>query len=201
MVDSGMRCSEAASARRVRPAPSRNTADVWLLTVLGTGHMERLVPVSVRTVDALRIHRRDWGLDFSDAQSEAPLPSLVQVPPACTAISRHENPNAHGYRSASLVQAGRRRAAPYGRVRRCPVPDEGEPFTADYLLRPATTSPHAFRHTFATPAVESDMPLELAQEILGHAQVTPTRIYLRAREKRVAAAAGKYFGGMAQPEV
>jgi hypothetical protein len=48
--------------------------------------------------------------------------------------------------------------------------------------------------------VESNIPLELAQEILDHASVTTTRIYVRAREKRIAAAAGEYFGALGKPE-
>ena len=201
MGDSGVRRSEAAAARRDRLAPSPNTAGVWLLTVLGKGHKERLVPVSLRTVDALRAHWRDRGLDFDDPDSEVPLLGPVQVPRTATAISRHEEPNENGYHSASLYQlvdAALRRVRAFADELSL---EASPPFTTDQLLRLAKTSPHAFRHTFATLAVESKMPLELAQEILGHASVTTTRIYVRAREKRIAAAAGEYFGAMAQPEL
>ena len=194
MGDSGARRSEAAAARRKRLAPSRNTPDVWLLTVLGKGHKERLVPVSLRTIDALRAHWRDRELDFDDGDSEAPLLGPVQVPCTGTAVNRHEKPNENGYHPASLynlVEAALDRVRAFAEAL---SPDQARPFTTDQLLRLAKTSPHAFRHTFATLAVENNMPLELAQEILGHASVSTTRVYVRAREKRIALAAAQYFG-------
>jgi integrase len=179
----------------------RNTADVWLLTVLGKGHKERLVPVSLRTIDALRAHWRDRGLNFDDSGGEQPLLGPVAVPSTDTATSRHKERDENGYHPASLynlVDAALRRVRTFADA----VPHGESPlFTTEQLLRLAKTSPHAFRHTFATLAVESKMPLELAQEILGHASVTTTRIYVRAREKRIAAAAGEYFGSLSQSDV
>jgi integrase len=68
-------------------------------------------------------------------------------------------PQCTQYHSASLykpVDAALRRVCAFADAL---SPEEGEQFTADQLLRLTTTSPHAFRHTFATLAVESDMPL------------------------------------------
>jgi site-specific recombinase XerD len=37
------------------------------------------------------------------------------------------------------------------------------------------------------------MPLVVAQEILGHASASTTAIYVKAKERRIAQAAEKYF--------
>lgn len=55
----------------------------------------------------------------------------------------------------------------------------------------AATSPHAFRHTFGTLAVENDMPIVVAQEILGHASPSTTSIYVKAKEKTMKIDSGK----------
>lgn len=193
MGDSGLRRSEVAVARRSELQPSRNTPGVWLMTVFGKGGKERLVPVSPRTISALRGHWRDRNLDFDNTIGQTPLLGPVVVPRTGAAASRHEAPNENGYHAASLynlVNATLRRVRNLGSVASV---DGEQLFTTEQLLRLAKTSPHAFRHTFATLAVESKMPLELAQEILGHASVTTTRIYVKAREKRIASAAGAYF--------
>ena len=45
---------------------------------------------------------------------------------------------------------------------------------------PQNLHPHIFRHTFAMHAYQSGIPLELLQDLLGHADLTATRIYAKA---------------------
>ena len=45
--------------------------------------------------------------------------------------------------------------------------------------------PHIFRHTFATKALNSGMPLEVVQSILGHSTVSTTQIYAKIKESNV----------------
>jgi site-specific recombinase XerD len=78
------------------------------------------------------------------------------------------------------------------------APEHAASLTPEHLAQLATTSPHAFRHTFGTLAVEKDMPIVVAQEILGHASASTTAIYVKAREKRIVEAAELYY---AQEEV
>lgn len=54
-------------------------------------------------------------------------------------------------------------------------------------------TPHAFRHTFGMLAVEGGVELYVVQEILGHASADTTAVYVRAREKRLAEAAGMLY--------
>jgi integrase len=199
--DSGLRRSEVAAARRDQLEKSRHRADVWLLTVVGKGQKERLVPVSTRTIHAIRDHWRDRHLDFDEAGATMPLLGPVTIPSTEAARDRHEEREAHGYHATSLynlVETALRRVRTDGSAL---TDGELQSLTTNELVHLASSSPHAFRHTFATVAVERGMPLDLAQEILGHASITTTRVYVQARQKRIAAAAAEFFGGAATRHV
>jgi site-specific recombinase XerD len=58
-------------------------------------------------------------------------------------------------------------------------------------------SPHWLRHTFGTRAVEREVPLEVVQRQLGHADPRTTSRYSRAQLDRLQAAVDKAFGGEA----
>ena len=45
--------------------------------------------------------------------------------------------------------------------------------------------PHLFRHTFATKALSSGMPIEVVQLLLGHEQIDTTQIYAKVKEVNV----------------
>lgn len=45
--------------------------------------------------------------------------------------------------------------------------------------------PHIFRHTFATRALSSGMPLEVVQVLLGHETIDTTRIYAKVKETNI----------------
>ncbi|WP_371765492.1 tyrosine-type recombinase/integrase [Massilia sp.] len=193
MGDSGLRRSEVAAARRDQLEKSRHHAGVWLLTVIGKGRKERFVPVSPRTIAALRDHWSDRNLDFDQAGATMPLLGPVVIPSTEAALGRHEDREVHGYHATSLynlVEAALRRVRTDGSAL---TSGELASLTTDELVHLASSSPHAFRHTFATMVVEQGMPLELAQDILGHANITTTRVYVQARQKRIAAAAAEYF--------
>ncbi len=53
-------------------------------------------------------------------------------------------------------------------------------------------SPHAFRHTFGTQSVAADVPLDVVQQLLGHASLQTTSEYVTAEEKRRRAEIGKF---------
>jgi site-specific recombinase XerC len=89
MGDSGLRRAEVASARRHNLKPSRSAARVWMLMALGKRSKMRKVPVSSRTIDALRAHWRDRGLDFDTQMDDLPLLAPVVMPSTETAQARH----------------------------------------------------------------------------------------------------------------
>ncbi|KVA01426.1 hypothetical protein WI40_07810 [Burkholderia ubonensis] len=48
----------------------------------------------------------------------------------------------------------------------------------------ARLSPHAFRHTFGMQSVATDVPLDVVQQLLGHASLQTTSVYVTAEQKR-----------------
>lgn len=193
MGDSGLRRAEAAGARRHNLKPSRHAAGVWMLIVLGKRSKMRRVPVSPRTIEALRAHWRDRGLDFDSQADDLPLLAPVVVPGTETARARHEAGSTNGYNSSSLynmVAAALRRVQTHVASA---APGEAPLLTPEDLAQLEDTSPHAFRHTFGTQAVDEGMPLQVAQDILGHASASTTAIYVKAKEKRIAEAAEDYY--------
>jgi len=193
MGDSGLRRAEVASARRHNMKPSRHAHGVWMLSVLGKRSVIRKVPVSQRTVDALRAHWLDRGLGFDQLLEDRPMIAPIVIPGTAAAKAKHSAGTTNGYSANSfyeLIAGALRRVREYA-VAYCGV--ETPLFTPEDLAQLEQTSPHAFRHTFGTLAVEDDMPIVVAQDILGHASASTTSIYVKAKDKRIAEAAEKYF--------
>jgi site-specific recombinase XerD len=193
MGDSGLRRAEAASARRSMLKKSRHGTTVWMLEVLGKRSKMRKVPVSPRTIAALRAHWRDRDADFDAQGIDLPLLAPIVVPGTDRALSKHVDLGTKGYNPNSfydLIAGALRRVSKHGGAL---VPEHAASLTPEHLAQLAATSPHAFRHTFGTLAVEKDMPIVVAQEILGHASASTTAIYVKAREKRIAEAAENYY--------
>lgn len=71
--DSGIRRTEAAGSQRAALVRSKWSTEVSELTVLGKRNAYRIVPVSSRTVDALRRHWCDRELDFDADGATGPL--------------------------------------------------------------------------------------------------------------------------------
>lgn len=193
MGDSGLRRAEVAGARRHNLKPSRHAAGVWLLAVLGKRSTVRKVPVSQRTVGALRAHWRDRGLDLDQQVDDLPLLAPVVVPGTGAAQAKHAVGSTHGYSANSfyhLVTTALRRVREHAAAA---SGAEAPLFTPEDIAQLESTSPHAFRHTFGTLAVEDEMPIVVAQDILGHASASTTAIYVKAKEKRIAEAAEQYY--------
>ncbi len=198
--DSGLRRHEASGAQRHALKPSQWGTSVWTMPVLGKRNKMRNVPVSSRTIDALRAHWRDRGLDF-DEYAPAPergedglvrggvaLLAPLVIPQHERAIERHKAGSGNGYTADGLY---RLIMTTLKSIRPALLAEGIDP--NDYAQLEETT-PHALRHTFGTRAAEEDMPLEVVQSILGHASLNTTSIYVRTKEKRMAEEASKYFG-------
>ncbi|MQA40664.1 site-specific integrase [Rugamonas aquatica] len=191
--DSGLRRAEVVVARRDQLTPSRQVPGVWLLKVLGKGRKRRQVPVSGRAVAALQAHWADLGEDFGDAVSSRPLLSPVTVPATRAAQQRHlkgtpgYTPNAIYDVVVGAVQRVLRDLSSVG----------GAPVGVDptELARLLGLAPHGLRHTFGMLAVEGGVDPYVVQEMLGHASMETTAVYVRARERRIAEAARILYGG------
>jgi site-specific recombinase XerD len=190
--DSGLRREEAVTAQRENLEPSCYGHDVWLLSVVGKGHRERLVPVSPRTVQALRAHWIDRDMAFDHPAKLGFLLAPVSTPKSMLP-SIPVQPAQHCFHVNSLyhvVAAALRRVCADGLA----LGLEGAPtLSPEEVVRLAGSSPHAFRHTYATLAVENAMPIEVVQEILGHASVSTTNVYVRARDKRISDEGARYY--------
>jgi len=193
MGDSGLRRIEVARAERSQLVPSPDVVGVWMLTVLGKGSKEREVPISGRTIVALRAHLHDRGIDFDNPPEGTPLLGPVVIPETDAALARHQTGTRQGYHENSLydlVAAGLRRVREHAAAASAL---ELPLLTPEEMRQLVKTSPHAFRHTFGTIAVDKDMPIVVAQDILGHASASTTAIYVKAKQKRKAEAAGRYY--------
>ena len=200
--DSGLRRHEAAGAQRHSLKPSKWGTSVWTMPVLGKRNKMRNVPVSCRTIDALRAHWLDRGIDF-DTHHPNPeadeagvlrggvaLLAPVNVPLHANATERHQAGSGNGYTADGLY-----RLIKTALKKLQPALLEAGISPTDYAQL-EITSPHALRHTFGTLAAEQGMPVEVIQFILGHASVSTTSIYVQTKEKRMAEEASKYFGEM-----
>lgn len=192
MGDSGLRRAEVADARRLNMKPSRHASGVLMLAVLGKRKTIRRVPVSQRTIDALRAHWCDRGIDLDQILEDLPLLAPVIVPGTKSAQTKHADGAKKGYDANSfyqLIVSALRRVREYATE----ISDKEAPlFTPEDLAQLEDTSPHAFRHTFGTLAVEDDMPIVVAQEILEHASASTTSIYVKAKDKHIPEAAEQY---------
>ncbi|MFC0170730.1 phage integrase family protein [Pseudoduganella danionis] len=186
--DSGLRREEAAGAMRNALKPNKWAYDAGQLTVIGKRNAERIVPVSPRTLDALRAHWIDRGLDFDTVDQPVPLLAPLIIPQHQGAIERHATPNVVGYTGDSLYRLFQ---ATLKRLKFDPDAIEG--FTSEQFNELESASPHALRHTWGTLAVEDGMPLDVAQAIMGHQSPSTTAIYVQAKTKRILEEGAKYF--------
>ncbi|HLO63585.1 MAG TPA: phage integrase family protein [Azonexus sp.] len=188
--DTGIRREEAAYATRDKLKPLTDTPDMWELDVLGKRNKWRTVFPSKRAIDALRAHWADRGSDFTYGLGEVPLLSPLMAPPTESAQAKHfdgeQQLQERGFSVDGLYQVIKTALRRIATDETFPL-DEGE---RRQLLRAA---PHAFRHTFGTHAVASEVPLDVVQKVLGHASLQTTTIYVQAEKKRSIAELGKFL--------
>jgi integrase/recombinase XerD len=130
--------------------------------------------------------------DFDAPPPFAPLIRPVVIPPTGAARRRHEDPDAagrHGYSSNGL-----RTLTGWALAQ---LLETETAFTEDERRQLASTTPHAYRHTFGTQAPAAGVPLEVTQKVLGHASLQTTTIYAQAEKRRVRRELAGYFGQLA----
>ena len=144
----------------------------------------------LQAIAALEAHWADRELDFSFAMADLPLLSPLVTPPTSTALRKHLADDGGRKESGfspdglyQVIKTGLRRIAQ----------NDSLPLTPWERAILIQAGPHAFRHTFGTQAVASEVPLDIVQHLLGHASLQTTTIYVRAEKVRSIQEMGKFF--------
>ncbi len=195
----GLRREEAETATWERMTAIRiggATSDSWALKVLGKGKRERLVPVNAPTLEALRAHLHDR-MDLVASgklqlfkhvdPSGAPLIGVLDERWILAKRNMVTTRPAMPYQVAKAMNkdGGLTAAGMYAVLkaffRKCAARAGSE--NSDFLK----ASGHWLRHTFAHHALRaSNKDLAVVQQLLGHASITTTAIYVKAdMESRV----------------
>ncbi|GBG14494.1 tyrosine recombinase XerD [Novimethylophilus kurashikiensis] len=188
----GIRREEAARATRnkLKPVPGRN---LWQLTVVGKRNKERTVFFPPRVIDALKAHWLDRGHDFSDPHQELALIAPIVIAPTRSACAKHEVEgddilSGRGFAPDSLGRLVKSSLLRLADDHEAPISPEER-----HLLR--SVAPHALRHTFATVSTAKQMPPDVLQQLLGHASLTTTSIYVHAQRQRSLDEVAKLYKG------
>lgn len=163
----GLRVSELSQATLgdLEPITGKDINDGWMLKVIGKGGRPRRVPMPSALMAALRGYLAQRGLN----------PGLADLPGSVPLIATLENSDKS--LSASVLYKNLKQV--FGAA--ATTLAEIDPVGARRL---ATASPHWLRHTYATHALESNVPIEVVQRNLGHASLSTTTIYVTAEDQR-----------------
>lgn len=195
----GLRREEAETATWKHMSAIRiggAASDSWALEVLGKGKRERLVPINAPTLEALRAHLHDR-MDLVASgklqlfkhvdPSDAPLIGVLDERWILAKSKMVSTRPAVPYQVGNSMNKDGGLTAPgmYAVLkaffRKCAVRSGSE--NSDFLK----ASGHWLRHTFAHHALRvSNKDLAVVQQLLGHASITTTAIYVKAdMESRV----------------
>jgi site-specific recombinase XerD len=182
--DTGMRLVEASRAERGAALPFGDNPQVWgELRILGKRNRMREVTLSHAAVAMLRAHWQDRGEDF-DAGGAGPLLAPLAVPTTPRA-QRKAARGERGYTTGGLHKLVAMAAARFAEA----IGDEDPAMAAEI----AGTRAHALRHTFGVHAAESEVPVDVLQQLLGHASLATTTIYTQPGRKRRIREIGKLY--------
>lgn len=152
------------------------------------------MPVTDDMIDALREHWQERGLDFDAGTAGGPLVAPTVIPPTPAGRDKFgvtetgELTRVAGW----TPRAARRSSRALARlIEQLPELDEAS------RRQLARTSPHAFRHTFGTQSAAAGTALEVLQQVLGHASLATTTIYVNAEQQRMRQEAAKYHARLA----
>ena len=164
----------------------------WLLRVIGKGQKEREVPLPEAVVGELAKYLVSRGLDAdpedignqgaallgkaSDAAERAPGLSTGQSfepRQGIVATTFYDQIKAFFADCASVLRG------------------QGDAKGAERFARAST---HWMRHSHASHAIAGGMPIEIAQQNLGHASLATTTVYVTTESKRRMRAVGAFWG-------
>ena len=165
----------------------------WMLRVVGKGQKEREVPVPMEVVSELAKYLISRGLDpdpedignqgahllgkASDAAERAPgLSSGLRLDPreGIAASTFYDQVKAFFGDCADVLRG------------------QGDSKGAERLAKAST---HWMRHSHASHAIAAGMPIEIAQQNLGHASLATTTVYVTTESKRRMKAVERFWKG------
>lgn len=163
----GLRLSELTSLRRSnfnRFIRLDDSVERWQITVLGKGNKEREIPLSPALIEHLEEYFYLNGLGgFLEQKGEMPV------------IASLSNPNQPlGHDRIYMVLKGFFKE----------VADSLPSKNKEQAERLKQASTHWMRHTFTVNLLESGASLEVARDLLGHASLATTSIYVKTERDR-----------------
>lgn len=187
----GLRLSEVVAAQagdlqRVHyPATDLEHGDTtpidgWMLRVLGKGQRLRDVPVPDDLVEQLDAYLRErgcvGGIEHPDHAQAHLLGKASDWAERAPALAQDSDP-ADGIAAGTLYDQLK------SFFRRCAEQrlQDGDPPGAERIRRAST---HWLRHSHASHAIAAGLPIEIAQQNLGHASLATTTRYVSTEHKR-----------------
>ncbi len=169
----------------------------WVLNVLGKGGKPRTIPLPPIIVSSLARYRTAMGLPPLP-EPDDPLPAILPIPRG----------NSHGGTQASQLSADVIYTAIKNVARKAAEsleasdPEEAKRPGSDLAMAIRTLrslSPHWFRHSGATTALNRGMPLQEASKLLGHASpATTANMYHHLDDEAVRDRLEATFAGVIQ---
>ena len=167
----------------------------WILRVVGKGQREREVPVPGQVVDELKDYLASRGL--SHERVDVGNQGAFLLGKANDAAERA--PSLHGSREAAFdPRVGIAASSLYEQLKvffadcALVLKGQGDARGAERLGRAST---HWLRHSHASHAIAGGMPIEIAQQNLGHVSLATTTVYVTTERKRRMKAVEKFWGG------
>jgi site-specific recombinase XerD len=187
---SGLRRHEAIGLTWGQIAPTRSGNDIsetWAATFEGKGRKERIVPIQRGTLEALQRHLDDRNalidsghlLLDSLPKDDTSVLSVLTEKFRTTEISAGDNPSSvpRNASKSGALSAARLHGILKAFFKRCASHDGLVKGQANF----SASSAHWLRHTFAHLSLQADHAnLAAVQQILGHADIGTTGIYLKA---------------------
>lgn len=165
----------------------------WVLRVVGKGRKLRQVPVPAEVIGQLSAYLLSRGLDADPEHASNRGAHLLGQ----ASDIAERAPGLRG-RSPADPRQGIAASTLYDQIKAfftdcaAVLQARGDTRGADRLARAST---HWLRHSHASHAIAAGMPIEIAQQNLGHASLATTTVYVSTEDKRRMRAVGRFWGG------
>jgi site-specific recombinase XerD len=163
----------------------------WMLRVVGKGQKERDVPVPIDVIAELAKYLKSRGLD-PDPQDIGNQGAFL-LGKASDAAERAPGLNAgqlHDPRQGIAATTFYDQIKAFFTDCAGVLRGQGDAKGAERLARAST---HWMRHSHASHAIAGGMPIEIAQQNLGHASLATTTVYVTTEAKRRMKAVGAFW--------